>query len=172
MQSGFFMNALDLFEKSLLQDQEMNIEVELLRYEIATMLVNQANQAEDIAAIQLVIKSLEDAQNITGNLGEDNENTLKALKEKVIRFEEISIQKDIDKRMADEREKREERLRPTIQIGMTIPQVQEILGEPTEIIHKTNKKGEDMQLWLYGSGANTVLQLSFLEFILFKIERG
>ena len=74
--------------------------------------------------------------------------------------------------MADEREKREERLRPTLQIGMTIPQVQEILGEPTEIIHKTNKKGEDMQLWLYGSGADTVLQLSFLEFILFKIERG
>ena len=172
MQSGFFMNALDLFEKSLLQDQEMNIEVELLRYEIATMLVNQANQAEDIAAIQLVIKSLEDAQNITGNLGEDNENTLKALKEKVIRLEEISIQKDIDRRMADEREKREERLRPTLQIGMTIPQVQEILGEPMEIIHKTNKKGEDMQLWLYGSDVDTVLQLSFLEFILFKIERG
>tara|TARA_B100001179_G_scaffold37_1_gene20 strand:- start:561 stop:2408 length:1848 start_codon:yes stop_codon:yes gene_type:complete len=172
MQSGFFMNALDLFEKSLLQDQEMNIEVELLRYEIATMLVNQANQAEDIAAIQLVIKSLEDAKNITGNLGEDNENTLKALKEKVIRLEEISIQKDIDRRMADEREKREVRLRPTIQIGMTIPQVQEILGEPMEIIHKTNKKGEDMQLWLYGSDVDTVLQLSFLEFILFKIERG
>ena len=172
MQSGFFMNALDFFEKALLQVQDLNIEVELLRYEIATMLVNQANQAEDIAAIQLVIKSLEDAQNITGNLGEDNENTLKALKEKVIRLEEISIQKDIDRRMADEREKREERLRPTLQIGMTIPQVQEILGEPMEIIHKTNKKGEDMQLWLYGSDVDTVLQLSFLEFILFKIERG
>jgi hypothetical protein len=55
---------------------------------------------------------------------------------------------------------------------MTIPQVQEILGEPMEIIHKTNKKGEDMQLWLYGSDVDTVLQLSFLEFILFKIERG
>ena len=172
MQSGFFMNALDFFEKALLQVQDLNIEVELLRYEIATMLVNQANQAEDIAAIQLVIKSLEDAQNITGNLGEDNENTLKALKEKVIRLEEISIQKDIDRRMADEREKREVRLRPTLQIGMTIPQVQEILGEPMEIIHKTNKKGEDMQLWLYGSDVDTVLQLSFLEFILFKIERG
>jgi hypothetical protein len=136
------------------------------------MLENQANQAEDIAAIQLLIKSLEDAQNITGNLGENNENTLKALKEKVIRLEEISIQKDIDRRMDDEREKREERLRLTIQIGMTIPQVQEILGEPTEIIHKTNKKREDMQLWLYESGEDTVLQLSFLEFILFKIERG
>ena len=55
---------------------------------------------------------------------------------------------------------------------MTIPQVQEILGEPTEIVHKTNQKGEDMQLWLYGSGADNVLQLSFLEFILFKIERS
>ena len=172
MQSGFYMKALDLFEKALLQDQDLKIQVELLRYEIATMLVNQANQVKDIDAIQLVLQSLEDAQKLTGSLGEKNETLLKELKEKIVQAEEIRTQADIDRRMEIEREKREKRLRPTLQIGMTIPQVQEIVGEPTEIIHKTNKKGEDMQLWLYNSGVGNVLQLSFLEFILFKIERS
>jgi len=58
--AGFYLKALEFFEKALAQDRDLKIEVDYLRYEIATLLVHQANRAEDLSAIQLVIQSLED----------------------------------------------------------------------------------------------------------------
>ena len=58
----------------------------------------------------------------------------------------------------------------TIKIGMTIPQVMDIIGEPEEIIHKQSLKGKDSQLWLYPIHKDRNLELSFLDYKLFKIE--
>ena len=85
--AGFYKNALELFEKALGQDRDLKIEVNYLRHEIATLLVHQANRAEDLSAVQLVIQSLEDAKDITGDIGEENENILKVLKEKIVQAE-------------------------------------------------------------------------------------
>jgi hypothetical protein len=53
---------------------------------------------------------------------------------------------------------------------MTIPQVMDIIGEPEEIIQKQSLKGKDSQLWLYPMDNDRNLELSFLDYRLFKIE--
>ena len=52
---------------------------------------------------------------------------------------------------------------------MTIPQIQDRLGEPHQIKHETSSN-EDTQLWLYHLENGNTLYLSFRDFILFKID--
>ena len=57
---------------------------------------------------------------------------------------------------------------PRLTIGMTLPLIEDLLGAPHEkIISEKNAKGE--QLWIYYLNEKQ-LQLSFKDFILFKIE--
>ena len=63
-------------------------------------------------------------------------------------LEQLTIRYGIDKRMEKERMRRARLKAATIRIGMTIPQVMDIIGEPVEIINKKSLKGKDSQLWL------------------------
>ena len=56
-----------------------------------------------------------------------------------------------------------------LKIGQTIPQVQELLGEPHEKIFKGEGKNTKEQLWVYFMLERT-LQLTFDDYQLFKIE--
>ena len=57
----------------------------------------------------------------------------------------------------------------SISIGMKLPKVQELLGDPHEKVEKNFKNVND-QLWIYYVN-NKSLHLSFQNYILYKIER-
>jgi len=58
---------------------------------------------------------------------------------------------------------------PRLKIGMTVPQIQELLGEPHEKISRGNDSDHVEELWIYYTKDGT-LQLSFQDYQLFKIE--
>ena len=103
-------------------------------------------------------------------LGPINEKIYKELKKRLSIIENLSIRYGIDKRMEEERYRRIKLNSASIKIGMTIPQVMDIIGNPFEIVHEHNIHGKDAQLWLYRVNDDKNLELSFFDYKLFKIE--
>jgi tetratricopeptide (TPR) repeat protein len=169
LQYKFFDKALTYFNQALELDPNLKFQVGTLRYQTASQLVRQANEIENPENLQLAIQSLEQARELIGGLGRENERILQELKEKLATLEALRIQEKIDARMEAVRQRRAT-VKRQLQIGMTIPQVQDILGEPEEVIHKPDLNGQDAQLWFYTLPSEKQLQLSFLNFLLFKIE--
>ena len=56
-------------------------------------------------------------------------------------------------------------------VGMTIPDIQSLLGQPKDIIQKKDKEGSSIQLWIYPLEDGGEMYLSFKDYILFKIEK-
>lgn len=171
IQYGFYDNALQLLEKSEKRDASLRYEIDLLRNEIAGALVGDANKISDLSAINLVVQYLEQAKGMSGTLGRENERILTELKEKLEIKEALSLQSKIDARMAEERKNLEaQSVVPSIQIGMNNSQVKDIMGEPREIIEQNSNDGANHQLWKYRFEGRRPLELSFIDYILFRIE--
>lgn len=171
MKNGLFFRAIELVDQAVSDDPELSVEAELLRYEIAVKLVEEANTIRDPSALQLMINSLEKAKELSGDLGKQNEAVLQRLHQQLDQWEEQRLRGKIDRRMARERLRIVERNRQQLEIGMTVPEVQVLLGDPESIQHQETADGKDAQLWFYTLKDGRSLQLSFLDFVLFKIEK-
>ena len=168
---GFYANAMDLLEKAEKRDPSLRYEIDMVRNEIAGALVGDANKITDLSSINLAIQYLEQAKEISGTLGRENERILAELKEKLDLKETIVLQSKIDARMLQERKEMETQTQiPSIQIGMNNSQVKEIMGEPREIIQQISNDGADHQLWKYRFEGRRPVELSFIDYILFRIE--
>ena len=123
----------------------------------------------DLIWCETATPNLEEAKKLSG-LGPINEKIYKELKKRLSIIENLSIRYGIDKRMEEERYRRIKLNSASIKIGMTIPQVMDIIGNPFEIVHEHNIHGKDAQLWLYRVNDDKNLELSFFDYKLFKIE--
>ena len=170
MKYRFYDKALQLFSNALLKYPPLKREINAYHYQIAAMMVEDINQIRDASEIRLAVIALEEAKNLSGGIGPVNEKIYKVLKNRLDDLEQLTIRYGIDKRMEEERLRRTKLKNATIRIGMTIPQVMDIIGEPVEIIQKQSSKGKDSQLWLYPMHNDRNLVLSFLDYKLFKIE--
>tara|TARA_B100000959_G_scaffold159514_1_gene167143 strand:+ start:1 stop:1275 length:1275 start_codon:yes stop_codon:yes gene_type:complete len=165
----FYDKALQLFKEASVKYPKFNRQLNAYRFQIAAMMVNDIKDINDPAEIKLAIISLEEAKRISG-LGPVNEKIYQELKKRLTIIENLSIRYGIDKRMEEERYRRIRLNSATIKIGMTIPEVMDIIGEPIEIIHEQDLHGKDAQLWLYQLNNDENLELSFFDYKLFKIE--
>ena len=170
MKYRFYDKALQLFNNALLKYPPLKREINVYRYQIAAMMVEDIDQIRDASEIRLAVIGLEEAKQLSGGIGPANEKIYQELKNRLDILEQLTIRYGIDKRMEEERMRRARLKDATIRIGMTIPQVMDIIGEPVEIIHKQSLKGKDSQLWLYPMHKDRNLELSFLDYRLFKIE--
>jgi len=170
MKYRFYDKALQLFSDALLKYPPLKREINAYRYQIAAMMIEDIDQIRDASEIRLAVIGLEEAKKLSGGIGPANEKIYQALKNRLGILEQLTIRYGIDKRMDEERMRRARLKGATIRIGMTIPQVMDIIGEPVEIIHKQSLKGKDTQLWLYPMYNDQNLELSFFDYRLFKIE--
>ena len=92
--------------------------------------------------------------------------TLDLLKKKMRLREEHEIKKKIDSRL--KKEKREKSKNKPIYIGMTVSEVDKIMGKPYEII--TNDSSGKNQLWIYKYQNEKGVALTFIDYKLIKIE--
>lgn len=167
LEHGFYSKALNLFNQAVAKDSTLVFEVDAYRYQIAGDLLAAADSVKDINSIRFIVYALEEAQRLTGGLGKQNSKLLAALKEKLAQQNEYLLQQRIKTKMDQERKQLKEKPQP-VEVGMTIPQVQEIMGAPSE---KTIQ-GEDQknQLWIYRYQDGTSVLLTFSDYILFRIE--
>ena len=163
------MGLLDLV---LLKDKSLNFEVSTLRYQVATHLVEMANEVSDHAELRSAIQLLVDASAMTGDLGDNNEKILNELLSKFMDDLEREMSGRIDQRMSVVRQRAiTKKIIPRLTIGMTVPDIQSLLGHPKNIVEKKDSNGTSIQLWIYPLEGGGDMYLSFKDYILFKIKK-
>lgn len=167
---GFYSKALEEYGRALDLAPELAPEINQLNTAVAAALIRQANDVSDLQSIQLAVQSLEMARELMGGLSMTNQAVLEQLQAKLELYNQGQIQRRIKQRM-DEARERLHRQMQNVTVGMTIPDVQNLLGEPHRIQYKYDADKTDYQLWLYYL-EDGQLELSFEDFILFKIDRA
>ncbi len=169
MDHDLIYDALDFINNALELYPDFAAKSSALRYRAASYLISDANAVNSSEDIIYAIYSLENAKKITGDLGEKNEKLLAELRDRLALVEENETRSNIARKTNEERQKLAAKLRGKIEIGMTIPEIQDRLGEPHQIKRET-LRGENVQLWTYTLTNGNQLFLTFREFVLFKIE--
>ena len=170
---GFYSKTLDLLNQALSKDKSLEFEASTLRYQVATHLVEIANTVTSHDELRSAIQLLVDASELSGGLGEKNEKVLNSLIEKFNADQEREMKGRIDGRMEKVRlRSAKTKTTPPISVGMTVPDIQSLLGAPKDIIERKDKNGSSIQLWIYPLEKGGELLLSFKDYILFKIERN
>ena len=163
---GLYDRALKYFNAAQKINPTLDFEVATHKHRIASDLLVTADTLRDMNSLKFVVFALEETKRLTGSLSPANMKTLDLLKKKMRLREEHEIQKKIDSRL--KKEKREKSKNKPIYIGMTVSEVDEIMGKPYEII--TNDSSGKNQLWIYKYQNEKGVALTFIDYKLIKIE--
>ena len=109
---------------------------------------------------------MEETQNLTGGLSNTNSRILDELKRKLATKENYEMRKKIDQILNKEKKEKEDE--KSIEVGMVISEVEEIMGAPLEII--SNDRNPANQLWIYRYQNGKEVLLTFTNYKLFRIE--
>ena len=166
---GFIGKAMGKYAEALEMNANLIYEVKALQYKAGIQMAKLASEADEFEEIQLAIYSLEFARELSGGIGDRNERLLLDLREKLQTYGDYKSRKIIDKKMEYGRldliHARSEKLK----IGLTLPEVESLLGDPHEKVLGDNGQNPEKQLWIYFTKEKS-LHLSFDKFELFKIE--
>ncbi len=167
---GFIGRAMDKYSEALELNQDLIFEVKSLQYKAGIKMANIARKADHFEEIQLAISALEYARELAGGIGTRNENLLIDLKKKLETYDEYKSQGLIEKRMENGRLQLMLARSKKLEVGQSLPEVEELLGQPHEKILGSNGTDPENQLWIYFTNQES-LQLSFFNFQLYKIEK-
>ena len=163
---GLNGRALSYFSKALEMDPGLTFEVATYKHRMAVDLLTMADSLKDLNALRFVVFALEETHRLTGGLNKTNMRILNELKEKLTAKDEWTTHQKIGEILRKEKEKKEA-INP-IKLGMTIAQVEEIMGKPSEVLSQGDDKKE--QLWIYHYTGEVKIYLTFTDYILFRIE--
>ena len=163
---GLYDRALKYFNAAQKINPSLDFEVATHKHRIASDLLVTADTLRDLNSLKFVVFALEETQRLTGSLSPSNTKTLDLLKQRMLKQEEYKIRKKIDSKIEEEKRKKSE-IKP-IYIGMTVSEVEVIMGKPFEIILSDNS-GKN-QLWIYKYQNENNVMLTFINYKLIKIE--
>lgn len=167
--AGFIGKAMEKYANALEMNPDLIYEVKSLQYRAGIQMARLAKEADEFEEIQLAIHSLEFARELSGGIGKRNEQLLMDLNNKLKSLSDYKTRVLIDHKMNLARGKQARARTEKLKVGQTIPQVQELLGEPHEKIIGSHGTNPEEQLWIYFVDQKS-LHLSFHHFQLFKIE--
>jgi hypothetical protein len=167
---GFIGKAMGKYAEGLELNRDLIFEVNALQYRAGIQMAKLAQEADEFDEVQLAIYSLEFARELSGGIGNKNEELLIQLKEKIKSLDEYNSRLIINKEMESARSIIQKGKEEKLKVGQTIPQVQNLLGEPHEKIISRNGQNFKEQLWIYFMNEKS-LNLTFIDFILFRIEQ-
>ena len=167
---GFIGKAMGKYAEGLELNRDLIFEVNALQYRAGIQMAKLAKEADEYEEIQLAIYSLEFARELSGGIGNKNEDLLIKLKEKMRLLDNYKSRLIINKKMDSARKILSKARMEKLVVGQTIPQIQELLGDPHEKIIGDSGTNLEKQLWIYFMNEKS-LHLTFSKFILYKIEQ-
>ncbi len=165
---GLHDRALSYFDKALEMDSGLTFEVAAYKHRIAADLLTMADSLAGLNSLRFVVYALEETRHLTGGLSKTNARILNELKSKLDAQEEFAARKKIDEIMREEQEEKE--ARKPIELGMTISEVEDIMGRPSEIVANGSEQRD--QLWIYRYENGAEIYLTFTNYKLFRIEEN
>ena len=166
---GFIGKAMGKYAEALEMNEDLIYQVKALQYQAGMQMANLAAEADEFEEIQLAIYSLEYARSLVGGIGTKNEQLLIDMRKKIQEFDDYKARAIIDYKMENARLDQAKARTKKLKIGQTLPEVEELLGAPHEKVLGDSGINYQQQLWIYFVKGGT-LQLSFLDYKLFKIE--
>jgi len=163
---GLNDRALGRFDKALEMDPGLAFEIAAYKHQIASDLLTMADSLKDLNSLRFIVYALERTRELTGGLNKTNTRILNELKLKLSAQEEFESRLKIDAILRAEKEKKESH--NPIELGMSITQVEDIMGSPSEIVSNGLEKRD--QLWIYRYENGTEVYLTFTNYKLFRIE--
>ena len=160
--------AMEKYSEALKLNTDLESNVQALQYQAGIQLVELANKVDAFDEVNLAVQSLEEAKILSSSIGSSNEQLLKDLQERLNSYSNYKTNMIIDYEMSKARYLQAIARSPRLTIGMTLPLIEELLGKPHEII-TSKATNQREQLWVYFL-KDKKLELSFKDFILFKIE--
>ena len=163
---GLNDRALSYFDEALALDSGLTFEIATYKHRIAVDLLTMAGQMKDLNSLKFVVYALEETKQLTGALSKTNERVLDELKKKLAAKDNYEIRQKIDQILNEEKKQKESE--KFIEVGMSVSEVEEIMGSPSEVI----SEGKDLknQLWIYKYENGNEVLLTFIKYKLFRIE--
>ena len=163
---GLNDRALSYFDEALALDSGLTFEIATYKHRIAVDLLTMADQMKDLNSLKFVVYALEETKQLTGALSKTNERVLDELKKKLAAKDNYEIRQKIDQILNEEKKQKESE--KFIEVGMSVSEVEEIMGSPSEVI----SEGKDLknQLWIYKYENGNEVLLTFIKYKLFRIE--
>ena len=163
---GLNDRALSYFDEALALDSGLTFEIATYKHRIAVDLLTMADQMKDLSSLKFVVYALEETKQLTGALSKTNERILDELKKKLAAKDNYEIRQKIDQILNEEKKRKESE--KFIEVGMSVSEVEDIMGSPSEVI----SEGKDLknQLWIYKYENGNEVLLTFIKYKLFKIE--
>ena len=163
---GLNDRALSYFDEALALDSGLTFEIATYKHRIAVDLLTMADQMKDLNSLKFVVYALEETKQLTGALSKTNERILDELKKKLAAKDNYEIRQKIDQILNEEKKQKESE--KFIEVGMSVSEVEEIMGSPSEVI----SEGKDLknQLWIYKYENGNEVLLTFIKYKLFRIE--
>ena len=125
-----------------------------------------ADSLSNEESINFILYALKESKKLAGGLSKSNQSILNKLEKKISIKSDYETKKRIKDILLKENAK-EKSIKPIV-LGMTISEVEKIMGKPKEIISQSNSN-ENM-LWIYSYDKKTTITLTFIDYKLFKIE--
>ncbi len=163
---GLNDRALGRFDKALEMDPGLAFEIAAYKHQIASDLLTMADSLKDLNSLRFIVYALERTKQLTGGLNKANTQILNELKLKLSAQEEFATRLKIDAILRSEKEKKESH--NPIELGMSITQVEDIMGSPSEIVSNGSERRD--QLWIYRYENGAEVYLTFTNYKLFRIE--
>ena len=163
---GLNDRALGRFDKALEMDPGLAFEIAAYKHQIASDLLTMADSLKDLNSLRFIVYALERTKQLTGGLNKANTQILNELKLKLSAQEEFATRLNIDAILRSEKEKKKSH--NPIELGMSITQVEDIMGSPSEIVSNGSERRD--QLWIYRYENGAEVYLTFTNYKLFRIE--
>ena len=164
---GLYDRALNYFDSAQKIDPTLAFEVATHKHRIASDLLTIADSLNDLNSLKFVVFALEETQRLTGSLSPSNIRILDQLKQKLKAKEEYDIRQKIDLKLLQEKKSKSE-IRSII-VGMTVSDVENIMGKPSEIV--SSGQQNENQLWIYNYENGDEISLIFTNYKLFRIKK-
>ncbi len=163
---GLHNAALKYFYQALQIDPGLALEVGVFEQGIAHDLLSMADSLKNEESINFILYALKESKKLAGGLSKSNQSILDNLEKKISIKNEYETKKRIKDILLKDNAK-EKSTKPIV-LGMTISEVENIMGEPNEIISQSDSN-ENM-LWIYSYDKKNTITLTFIDYKLFKIE--
>ena len=170
--AGLYSLAIRKYDAVPDLDRKLTIKARRASMKAAVGMVGDVNEAKDVVTLRLALKSLKTARDMFAPAEFKYSNYITVLEKQLAATDSLQVRKEMDNSLEEAREFIAQRHMPRLETGMLVSEVQDLLGEPDEVVKSTKGKNRNYQMWIYNLPHREKRLLYFENYVLFKIEAG
>ena len=170
--AGLYSLAIRKYDAVPDLDRKLTMKARRASMKAAVGMVGDVNEAKDVVTLRLALKSLKTARDMFAPAEFKYNNYITVLEKQLAATDSLQVRREMDNSLEEAREFIAQRHMPRLETGMLVSEVQDLLGEPDEVVESTKGKNRNYQMWIYNLPHREKRLLYFENYVLFKIEAG